>query len=212
MRAISFAVGVALVASSSALARAQDATKQNTMVLPVLVLDTGIGASEPNLATTTFHYGGYSVLGSQIGFQNPLSLVYTSSLHIFPFSLREIGFIVTTETISRSSNGTYSTPTGTIGDDASSKTTYYSVQAGPEAQMRFDAFTFRVGGVLGWRDVSFDHYDALDWRAGVRGQVEYTFLGGRAGSSGLSIGLFANVDALPGFGWSSGATVTFAYF
>jgi hypothetical protein len=220
MKLASLLAGVAC-ALTPTLALAQDAqqthpdaTHQNAYVLPSLAIDTGMGASAPMLSTTTFHYDGFKVTGAQIGMpRGSTSAVFASTMHFFPFATREIGFIATLELLIMNNDSTYQTPTGSIGgstakDDGPS---YYSAQFGPEAQMRFGSFIVRAAGVVGWRDVSFQNYDALDWRVGVRAQIDYQFIGGHAHDGGISGGLFANVDALPGFGWSTGASVSYAF-
>ncbi len=196
------------------LARAQDATHQNAYVLPSLVIDTAIGASAPMLSSTTFHYDGFKVTGAQIGMtRGGTSVLFTTTMHTFPFSIREIGLVATLETLIMNNDGSYQTPTGVIGGNNSKDDgpSYYSVQLGPEAQMRFGAFIVRAAALVGWRDVSFQNYDALDWRVGARAQADYQILGGHGHDGGMTTGLFANVDALPGFGWSTGVSVSYAF-
>ena len=82
---------------------------------------------------------------------------------------------------------------------------------GPEAQARFGSFVVRASALLGWRDVGFGNYDALDWRLATRAQVDY-FFGGQPNSLGLALGAFGGVDMLPGLGWTAGVTFSYAMF
>jgi hypothetical protein len=208
MRTLASIIAIAIAISFASPARADDApvTHQNAYVLPSMTIDTGIGAGASNFATTTFTYGSYKISGANLGLSRSAAFLLSSSMRLYPFSIRNFGFFSTVEMLMLNGSGERATPAGTVGGSNDDGPSYYSVEVGPEVQERFGSMVVRVAGLVGWRDVSFDHYDALDVRAGGRVQIDYTFL------HTLTFGAFGGLDALPTFGWTTGVSFSCAFF
>lgn len=202
-----------MILAAPAFAHAQDATHQNAIVEPRMSMDMGLGAGGPSFATTTLTYGAYKVTGADLGLAHSTSFLFSASTHYYPFAIRNIGFLATVEMLLMNGDGAvHDTPTGPIGNGKNDDgPAYYSVLIGPEAQMRFGSVLVRAAVGLGWRDLVYGHYEALDFRLGGRAQVDYLF-GGAHNTLGLTAGLFGGVDALPGLGWTAGATLSYALF
>ena len=188
--------------AAPALAHAQDATRQNALVAPRMTIDMGFGAGSPSFATTMLSDGAYRVSGASLGLAHDTSALFSASMHTYPFAFRHLGFLATVEMLLMS---------GPVSGKDGNGPAYYSVMLGPEAQARFGSFVVRAAALVGWRDLSYGRYDALDWRVGGRAQVDYLF-GGHPNSLGLTMGVFGGVDALPGLGWTAGATLSYAIF
>lgn len=212
MKAIPSLVVAAALACAPAIASAQDATHQNATTLPHLTVETGLGAGAPNLGDTMFSYGGVKVTGASLGLLHPTAFLFETSTRYYPFSIRNFGLLATVEMLLLNGDGgVHDTPTGPVGRGKDDGPTYYSVELGPEAQMRFGSFIVRAAALVGWRDAGVGNYEALDWRVSARTQVDYLF-GGLPSTSGLALGAFGGVDVWPGLGWTAGVTFSYALF
>lgn len=121
-------------------------------------------------------------------------------LHVFPFSVRELGFVVRGDVTVMDTHSFF-------GSDAPA---FYSLVGGPEVQTRVDFVVLR-GGVLGgmraWSDGVTTY---LDPRVLVTAQMDFVLH--RESSFTPVVGFFAGVDVYPGIGWNAGATVSIAVF
>jgi hypothetical protein len=182
---------------------AQDASRASTVVPPVVAVDFGMGASQIGLAHSSFG----SVKGVSLGLLHPSGLMFDTTLHVFPFKLRNIGFVTTAEMLLAGADGT---PPSTIGTDQTPTT--MSVIVGPEAQGRIDAFVFRAAALAGFRSTSYADFSSTEGRVTFRAQADWVFGDWRKGDAGLSLGTFASFDVVPALGWTWGLSFSWLLF
>jgi hypothetical protein len=215
--AVPFALLLATIAWPT-VAWAQDARRATSDVAPWLALDCGLGVAQPTVGNTNFGELAIGpsrtmpVTGATLGMHHPTGLLAYGTAHVFPFKLRSFGIVATIETVGLSPDGNtnVNVPISAIGGSDNAPT-LTSVVAGPEAQARFGSFVVRGSALGGMRMTSYGDFTAYEWRLGFHGQGDWVF-GGRPGYSGLSVGLFAGADVYPSLGWSTGMSVSFAFF
>ncbi len=184
--------GASLVFFLSSVAAAQDAPQSPEKArepLPTLFMTTGGGWAGPPIPSM------YKAQGYSLG-----ELLY-GSVHVFPFRVRELGFVA------RGDVTMLDSPDGKSPTIAAPW--IFSVVGGPEAQTRAGAFMFRGALLGGARFYNAGVATIAEPRVLVHTQVEYA-LGG--GSSATVFGFVAGLDLVPAVGWSAGATMSFAIF
>jgi hypothetical protein len=186
---------------------------------PKLAFDMGSAIVQPTLATTLFstvdtwnaQNSVYHYTGRALGAPQPIGVVYTMAMHLYPLSVRAIGLAATTEIGALTDN--MSAATTTFGPVDQSTTLYTSMTIGPEAQLRFGDLLWRAGALGGFRYTAIGDFNAWEPRIAGRSQVDWVLGGERdRGSVAFTMGLFGTVDVYPALGWSAGASITVAAF
>jgi len=209
---------LALVALVAPRARAEDRRSTADVVQDTSYaqFDMGGGFIQPNFSNTTFttldtwngQHTYYHASGSQLGAPNPMGWIINVTAHLNPFSFRGIGLVTTAEFGGITGNTTQATsPFGAI--DATNNS-YWSVLAGPEAQLRLGSFFARAGVLGGGRYTQIDDYTAFEWRVALRGQFDWVIGDVRRKDTTLTLGLFGGADVVPALGWSGGLSLSIA--
>ncbi len=185
---------------------------------PVVSIDCGGGMMQPDLSNTTFtvldtwngQHTYYHSSGTSLGLARPVGFVFTTTMHLFPFAFRGIGFVGTFEIGGFTGNllpG--SSPFGYVD---SSSNMFTSTLVGPEGQARIGSLLFRAAALAGDRYITVGDYSTNEWRVTLRGQLDYLLSPAHHGDSGAAtLGLYGATDILPAFGWTAGTHLSFAF-
>jgi hypothetical protein len=196
--------GAALLAPHRA--NADDAVRSSDP-LPVMSLDLGIGLTQPTLGSTNFgSVGQTQVTGVMVGVNHPSGFLFYSTLHLFPFHLRNFGIATVTEVATLSPDAAVSPLVGSSVSYEGGGPSYFSLLVGPEAQARFGSFLMRGSLLAGTRITTAGDYTATDWRIATHAQLDYIW------GSGFSVGVLGGVDMFPALGFSAGVSLSLAMF
>jgi hypothetical protein len=215
---------IASVLAASSVAYAQEEQPKLEKPLhtfadaPIVSIECGGGMMQPDLSNTTFsvldtwngQHTYYHSNGASLGLAKPLGFIFTTTMHVFPFAFRGIGFVGTFEIGGFTGNLTQgNSPFGFVD---STSNMFTSTLVGPEGQARIGSLIFRASALAGDRYITVGDYSTNEWRVTLRGQIDYLLSTAHHGDSGAAtIGVFGAGDVLPAFGWTAGTHLSFAF-